>query len=176
MSDIAVALVAAVAANGVIGADGGMPWRLSSDLRRFKALTLGHPVVMGRRTFESIGKPLPGRLNVVVSRDGGITGPDVIVAPSPEAALARAAAAARAAGLDTVFVIGGGTIYAAAMPEADRLHITHVEAEPGGDTHFPPIDPALWEPIAEERVPAGDRDTAPTRYVVYKRRQNAASR
>ena len=159
MSDIAVALVAAVAANGVIGADGGMPWRLSSDLRRFKALTLGHPVVMGRRTFESIGKPLPGRLNVVVSRDGGITGPDVIVAPSP-----------------TVCVIGGGTIYAAAMPAADRLHITHVEAEPGGDTHFPPIDPALWEPTAEERVPAGDRDTAPTRYVVYKRRQNAASR
>ncbi len=176
MSDVAIALVAAVAENDVIGTAGDMPWRLSSDLRRFKALTLGHPVVMGRRTFASIGRPLPGRDNIVVSRNPAFAADGVEAASSLDAGLALAFAAARKAGLDTVFVIGGGELYAAAMERADRLHITHVAASPEGDTHFPPIDPAIWEPESEERVAAGEKDTAATRYVVYRRRISAASR
>jgi dihydrofolate reductase len=175
-ADVTVSIIAAVAANGVIGEGGAMPWRLSTDLRRFKALTLGKPVVMGRRTFESIGKPLPGRANIVVSRRDGYRPEGVSVAASLDAALAEARAAARRAGLDEVFVIGGGEIYAAAMPHADRLHITHVAARPAGDTLFPAIDPGVWTRVSVEDVPAGERDTAPTAYVVYIRRDRAASR
>lgn len=176
MTDVAVALIAAVARNGVIGADGAMPWRLSTDLRRFKALTLGHPVVMGRRTYEAIGKPLPGRANIVVSRRADFAPSGTTVASSLPAGLAAARGAAKAAGVDTVFVIGGGEIYRAALPLADRLLITHVEAEPEGDTRFPAIDAAQWRIVAEETVPAGATDSAKTRFVNYERRQTAASR
>jgi len=176
VSAVEVAIVAAVAENGVIGAEGAMPWRLSSDLRRFKALTLGHPVVMGRKTFASIGRALAGRDNIVVTRTPGFSAEGVASAPSLDAALRLAEAAARKAGVDTVFVIGGGVLYEATMSRADRLHVTHVEARPDGDTHFPPIDPATWRAVSEETVPAGEKDTAPTRYVVYRRRESAASR
>lgn len=176
MSDVTVAIIAAVARNGVIGADGAMPWRLSTDLRRFKALTLGHPVVMGRRTFEAIGRPLPGRTNIVVSRRDGFAPEGVTVAPSLAAGLAAGRHAAAAAGVDTLFVIGGGEIYRAALPVAGRLLITHVEAEPDGDTRFPAIDPAEWAAVAEESVPAGATDSAATRFVNYERRETAASR
>jgi dihydrofolate reductase len=176
VSHVTVALIAAVAANGVIGAGGAMPWRLSTDLRRFKALTTGHPVIMGRATFESIGKPLPGRINIVVSGQDGFAPEGVTVATSPEAALERASSAAQDAGVDAVFVIGGATLYAAMLPSADALHITHVEASPEGDTWFPAIDPAVWEPVNEERHPAGDKDTAATVYTVYRRRGDHPSR
>ena len=176
MSDIEIAVIAAVARNGVIGADGGMPWRLSTDLRRFKALTLGHPVVMGRGTFAAMGKPLPGRDNIVVTRNPDFAADGVEVAPSLESALDHAAAAAARSSVDTVFVIGGGELYAAAMPRADRLHITHVEATPSGDTRFPAIDPATWQPVSEQETAVGEKDTAPTRYVIYRRRESAASR
>jgi dihydrofolate reductase len=176
VSDVTVALIAAVAANGVIGAGGAMPWRLSTDLRRFKALTTGHPVIMGRATFESIGKPLPGRLNIVVSGQDGFRPEGVTVATSPEAALERARNAARHAGIDAVFVIGGARLYAATLPLADMLHITHVEASPEGDTWFPAIDSAIWEPVSEERQPAGPKDTAATVYTVYRRRGDPPSR
>jgi dihydrofolate reductase len=176
VNDVAVSIIAAVAENGVIGESGAMPWRLSTDLRRFKALTLGKPVVMGRRTFESIGKPLPGRANFVVSRRQGYRPEGVTVAASLDAALAGARAAASEAGLDEVFVIGGGEIYAAAMPHADRLHITHVAARPAGDTLFPAIDPTVWTSVSREDVPAGEKDTAPTAYTVYARRDRVASR
>jgi len=176
VSDIGIAIIAAVARNGVIGADGAMPWRLSSDLRRFKALTLGHPVVMGRRTFEAIGRPLPGRPNIVVSRRSDFAPDGAIVAASLDAALAEAGRLARESGSGMVFVIGGGEIYRAALPFADRLLITHVEAEPTGDTRFPDIDPDAWLATGEERVPPGEKDSAATRFVTYERRESVASR
>lgn len=170
MSDVAVSLIAAVAANGIIGDGGGMPWRLSTDMRRFRALTMGKPVVMGRRTFESVGKPLAGRTNIVVSRRPDYRPDGATVADSPAAALAMAIDAARQSGLDEVFVIGGGELYAAALPLADRLYITHVDVRPTGDTRFPAIDPAIWRPVSEERVPSGEKDSAATTFVVYGRR------
>ena len=176
MNDVAVSIIAAVAENGVIGDGGAMPWRLSTDLRRFKALTLGKPVVMGRRTFESIGKPLPGRANIVVSRRSDYRPEGATAAPSLDAALEAAKAAARESGLDEIFVIGGGEIYAAAMPYADRLHITHVAGRPAGDTRFPVIDPAVWTRVSEEHVPPGGKDTAATTYAVYRRFDRATSR
>ena len=176
MSEITIAIIAAVARDGVIGADGAMPWRLATDLRRFKALTLGHPVVMGRRTFESIGRPLPGRTNIVISRRTDFAPEGTIVVGSLEAALGEARHAAAADRRDTVFVIGGGEVYRAALPYADRLLVTHVDAEPAGDTRFPDIDPTDWKAETEQRIPAGDDDTAATRFVDYRRRETAVSR
>ena len=163
-----VSIIAAVAENGVIGADGAMPWRLSTDMKRFRLLTMGKPVIMGRKTFESIGKPLAGRLNVVVTGNPGFRADGIAVVPNLEAALALATDRAAEAG--EVVVIGGGQVYAAAMDLAARLYITHVTAEPVGDVHFPDIDPAVWRPVSQEEVPAGERDTAATRFVVYERR------
>ena len=163
-----VSIIAAVAENGVIGAHGAMPWRLSTDMKRFRLLTMGKPVIMGRKTFESIGKPLAGRLNVVVTGNPGFRADGIAVVPNLEAALALATDRAAEAG--EVVVIGGGQVYAAAMDLAARLYITHVAAEPVGDVHFPDIDPAVWRPVSQEEVPAGERDTAATRFVVYERR------
>lgn len=169
MTDIRIAIIAAVAANGVIGAGGAMPWRLRTDMQRFKRLTMGKPVIMGRKTFEGIGKPLAGRVNIVVSRRADFASEGVTIAPSLEAALIAAEEGARASGDEEIMVIGGGTIYAAAMPLADRLYITHVEGTPEGDTRFPPIDPAVWRSTTAERVPAGERDSAATTFVIYER-------
>ena len=160
-----ISLVAAVAANGVIGDGRKMPWRLSSDMHRFKTLTMGKPVVMGRKTFETIGKPLTGRRNIVLSRRGDLAPDGVVVVHSLDAALARAAET----GAAEVMVIGGGEVYAEMIGEADRLYITHVEATPTGRTRFPPIDPVVWRAGPEERLPAGEKDTAATRFVVYDR-------
>lgn len=170
---VAVAIIAAVGRNGVIGDGVGMPWRLSTDLRRFKALTLGKPVVMGRRTYETIGKPLPGRANIVVTRRTDFAPEGVTVAGSIGEALARAKAAAAASGADEVMVIGGGEIYAAAMEQAKRLYITHVMADPAGTVHFPVIDPGEWRLVSSEDVPAGEKDSAATRYAIYERRNSA---
>jgi dihydrofolate reductase len=164
-----VSLIAAVAANGVIGDRGALPWRLSSDQKRFRRLTMGKPVVMGRKTFESIGKPLEGRDNIVVSRRPGFAADGVTVASGLAAALAVAATSARASGGDEIMVIGGGEVYAAALRLADRLYITHVDAKPGGDARFPTIDPAVWRVVSREQLPAGERDTAATAFAVYER-------
>jgi dihydrofolate reductase len=168
--DVSVALIAAVADNGVIGDGAAMPWRLSSDLRRFKALTLGKPVVMGRRTFESIGKPLPGRTNIVVTRNPDFASAGIVVVTDIAGALATARQAAREDGHREAFVIGGGEVYRQAMTAADCLHITHVHARPAGDVTFPPIEDYLWERISAEDVPTGDKDSAATTYAVYRRR------
>jgi dihydrofolate reductase len=170
MSVPKIDVIAAVAANGVIGADGGMPFRLSTDLRRFKALTLGKPVIMGRKTYDSIGKALPGRLNIVITRSQSFSPADAAVARSLDDALAIAARQAEADGVDTICVIGGGEIYALAMSRADQLLITHIEAEIGGDTFFPPIDAGRFEAESEQHVPAGEKDSHATRYVVYRKR------
>ncbi len=164
-----IALIAAVATNGVIGDGAGMPWRLSSDMKRFKALTMGKPVVVGRKTFETFGKPLPGRTNIVVTRQGGYRPAGALVAASLDSALARAAAVAETTGVDEIMVLGGGEIYAAAIGRADRLYVTHVAAEPAGSTHFPPIDPGAWRVVSREAVPAGEKDSAATVFTVYER-------
>lgn len=163
-----ISIIAAVAENRVIGSDGKMPWRLSTDMKRFKRLTMGKPVVMGRKTFESIGKPLAGRLNVVVTRQPGFRQEGVAVAASLDAALALAMEAAGSENGE-VIVAGGGEIYAAAIGLADRLYITHVEACPEGDTRFPDIDPAVWRATATESVPAAEKDSAASRFVIYER-------
>jgi dihydrofolate reductase len=164
---IRLSIIAAVAENGVIGAGNAMPWKLSSDLKRFKALTMGKPVVMGRKTFESIGKPLPGRLNIVVTRQRDFAPEGVTVVANVDAALV--AGEERAAGDDEIMVIGGGEIYRSAIDRADRLYITHVEAAPEGDTHFPAIDPAVWRATTAERLPSGPKDSEATTFVIYER-------
>lgn len=162
----------AIAANGIIGREGGLPWRLSTDLKRFKAETTGKPVIMGRKTWESFPKrPLPGRLNVVVTRDMTFRDEGAEVVHSLGDAISLGRVRGRCAnGADELCVIGGGEIYAQALPVADELHVTHVLADIDGDTRFPAIDPVLWEAVSSEDVPAGERDTHATRHVVYKRR------
>ena len=164
---IRLSLIAAVAENSVIGAGNAMPWKLSSDLKRFKSLTMGKPVIMGRKTFASIGKALPGRPNIVVTRQPGFAPTGVTVVPSVDAALV--AAEERAAGADEIMVIGGGEIYRAAITLADRLYVTHVEATPAGDTHFPAIDPAIWRATTAERLPSGPKDSEASTFVIYER-------
>ena len=166
-----IVIVVAVADNGVIGRDGGLPWRLSSDLRRFKAETMGRPVLMGRRTWESIGRPLPGRLNIVVSRDRSFRAEGAETATTLTDALTLARVRGRCLPGEAIFVIGGGEIYRQAMPIADRLYVTHVLASPYGDTTFPEIDPADWREVSSEDHPVGEKDTEPTRFVVYARRR-----
>jgi len=159
----------AAAENGVIGRQGELPWRLSSDLKRFKAATMGKPVIMGRKTWEGLGRPLPGRLNIVVTRDPTYAAEGADVVRSVEAGLARGRVWAQQAGVDEICVIGGGEIYRQALPLADTLHVTHVLAAPEGDAHFPPVDPMRWRAVATQELPAGERDSEPTRHVVYER-------
>lgn len=165
-NSLRIGLYAAVAENGVIGRDGDMPWHLSTDLKRFKATTMGKPVVMGRKTWESIGRPLPGRLNIVITRrqDFRPDGARVVSSLQEAIELAR-----REGEGDEIAVIGGGEIYAQAIAHADLLHVTHVDAAVEGDTRFPSIDPAIWTPISSEQIPAGERDSYPTRHVIYAR-------
>jgi len=166
---LTVTLVVAIAEGGIIGREGGLPWRLSTDMKRFKAVTMGHPVVMGRRTWESLPKrqALPGRTNIVVTRDPGYRAEGAIVAHSLDEALE---VASRSPGGEEIQVIGGGQIYRDVLGRADRLDVTHVLAQVDGDTRFPPIDPAEWQPVSEETIPAGEKDQYPTRHVVYERR------
>ena len=148
-------LVVAVADNDVIGKDGAMPWHVPADLRHFRRLTVGKPVVMGRKTFESIGKPLPGRHNIVLTRQAGWHADGVTIASN----LAEAVAAAglhRDARAPQIMVIGGAQIYAEALPVVTRAELTRIHVSPEGDTHFPPLDPAQWKQIAQERHPAQD--------------------
>ncbi|GAB2183667.1 dihydrofolate reductase [Roseibium sp. LAB1] len=164
-------LIAAVARNGIIGADNDMPWRLPSDLKYFKQLTLGKPVIMGRKTFLSFGgKPLPGRPHVIVSRDPDYAPEGAEAATSFEAALQRGAELADDLGVDQVMCIGGGQLYAQAIDNADRLEITEVDAQPSGDTRFPHIDPAVWQEVRREPGLRTDRDSTDFTFVTYRRK------
>lgn len=167
-----ISIHVAIADNGVIGRDGGLPWRLSTDLKRFKAETMGKPVVMGRKTWESFPKrPLPGRANIVITRNPDFRPDGAEVVRSLDEALSLARVRGRCSpGGDEVCVIGGGEIYAQALDRADALHVTHVHVSPDGDTRFPAIDPAVWEAVSTEDVPAGEKDSHATRHVVYRRR------
>jgi dihydrofolate reductase len=143
-------LVAAVAENGVIGRDGALPWRLAGDLKRFKSLTLKKPVLMGRRTFASIGRALPGRANIVLTRDPSFRAEGVRSAPNLAAALAIAEQEARRLGADEIAIIGGAALYAETLPRAHRLYLTEVHAKPPGTTYFPAFDRKQWREIARE--------------------------
>ncbi|WP_238737336.1 dihydrofolate reductase [Rhodopseudomonas infernalis] len=162
-------LVVAVAENGVIGQGNAIPWRLKSDLQRFKAITLNKPVLMGRKTYQSIGRPLPGRTNIVVTRDAAFKARGVVAAPSFEAAEQVAIGDALRRFATEIVVIGGAEIYAHWLPFASRIELTEVHASPEGDTTFPTIDRAQWQEVARERQAAGPADTADFSYVTYRR-------
>ena len=157
-------LVVAAARNGVIGRDNGLPWRLPADLAHFKRLTLGHPILMGRRTWDSIGRPLPGRLNLVLTRDPSFQAAGASVVHS----LAEARAAA--GGAERLMVIGGAELYRACLDAADVVHLTEVDAEPEGDVYFPPFDEADWREVRREAHPAGEDDEYAFVFRVLERR------
>jgi dihydrofolate reductase len=165
-------IIAAVSQNGVIGREGDMPWRLSTDLKRFKALTLGKPVIVGRRTFDSFGgRPLPGRPHVIVTRNRDFRYDGVDVASSLAEAIEIAGRKAQETGSDEIFVLGGGEIYKQAIGIADMMFITHVETSiSDGDTVFPAIDADVFDKVDEVAVPAGEKDSYPTRFATYARR------
>lgn len=164
-----IVFVVAVAENGVIGRDNAMPWHLKSDLKRFKAITFNRPVIMGRKTFASIGRPLPGRTNIVVTRDKMFQARGVVVVTSLEAAhdIARGDALRRF--VTEIMVIGGADIFQQWFEKADRLEVTEVHDKPEGDTFLPPVDPAAWEEVARTHHSKADGDTADFSYVTYKR-------
>jgi dihydrofolate reductase len=159
-----VTIIAALGRNRVIGKDNRMPWHISDDLKRFKALTLGHPVVMGRKTFQSIGKPLSGRDNIVITRSHAFAAPGCRVVHSLAEALTAAQGAAE------VFVIGGAEIYAPALPLADRLQLTEVDAAIDGDAYFPQFDRSAWQEIARESRSTEGPNGLSYDFVTYERR------
>ena len=166
-----IVIIVAVAENGVIGANGAIPWRLKSDMLRLKAMTMGKPIVMGRKTFESFPRrPLPGRTNIVVTRDAAYRAAGAVVTTSFADAEAIATGDALRRFATEIAIIGGTEIFAAWMGRADRLEITEVHARPDGDTRFPAIDPADWEEAARVRNPAGPGDSADFSYVTFRRR------
>ncbi len=162
-----ISIIVAAAENGVIGRGGELPWRLSADLRRFKQVTMGHTVIMGRRTWESIGRPLPGRKTVIVTRNAGYSTEfqDVNIAQSIDAAIQKAAQV----GDDEAFIVGGAELYWAALPQADRLYFTRVNANVEGDTSFPEVAWNQWRLIESEQHSADDKNEYPFAFEVYER-------
>ena len=161
-----LSIIAAIASNGVIGRGNDLPWHLSEDLKRFKRLTMGHHLIMGRKTFESIGRPLPGRSMIVISRRKRPLPEGVQLADSLEAAVGMASDQ----GEDEAFVAGGAEIYALALPKADRLYLTRIEAAFDGDTYFPDIDDAVWKITREQRFPASRNAPWDFRFQILERR------
>ncbi|WP_441260438.1 dihydrofolate reductase [Bradyrhizobium sp. 521_C7_N1_3] len=164
-----IVFVVAIAENGVIGAGNAMPWRMKSDMARFKALTIGKPVIMGRKTFETLRRPLPNRTNIVITRDADYRANGAIVTTSAANAGAVALGDALRRSVAEIAVIGGAEIYRQWLDRADRLEITEVHARPEGDTHFD-IDKAEWDEVGRIRHPAGPDDSADYSYVTYRRR------
>ena len=159
-----ISLIVAVAQNGIIGTGGTMPWHITEDFAHFKAVTLGHSVVMGRKTYESIGRPLPRRRNIVITRNAELQIEGCEMATSLEGALAMCE------GEEEVFIIGGGEIYRQAMPLAHKLYITHVGISAEGDTRFPEIDPTIWREVSREEFARGKEFDHPFSFVDYERR------
>jgi dihydrofolate reductase len=168
-----VVFIVAVAANGVIGRNNEIPWRLKADMQRFRALTLGKPIVMGRKTFLSMKRPLPGRTNIVMTRDASFSAPGAVVTTSLAAALEVARGDALRRTVSEIAVIGGADVYAQWLDRADRLEITEVHAQPEGDTRFAAPDPASWQETARERHLAAAGDSADYSYVTWRRRRQA---
>jgi len=160
-----LSLIVAMSRNRAIGRAGTLPWRLSDDLKRFKQLTMGHPIIMGRKTFESIGKPLPGRTSIVVTRQADFHPPNVLVSKSLSDAIRLAASKDD----QEAFVVGGGEIYAAALPLVDRLYVTSVDAHVEGDTYFPEWEQRDWHLIEETYQPSSEKNSYDCRFLVYDR-------
>jgi dihydrofolate reductase len=171
IGDPALVAVVALAQNGVIGRDDGLVWRLRTDLQRFKAITLGKPLIMGRKTFQSIGRPLPGRATIVLTRDPAFAADGVEVAHAPEAAHDAGRRAALRLGAEEIVVAGGGEIYRLFLPLTGRIRATLVETEAEGDATFPwPLEPDAWRLVAEEAAAAGPHDDFPMRFLDFERR------
>ena len=164
-----LALIVAAAQNGVIGRNNGLPWHLPEDLRYFKRVTMGKPIVMGRKTYESIGRPLPGRTNIVISRNASWQAEGVRVLPTVEDALTLAEEVALIDGAEELMVIGGAEIYRSALPLAGRLYLTEVHAEVAGDAFLPDIDWSQWREVGRERHGASDTNPYDYSFVVYDR-------
>ena len=164
-----IVLIVAVAENGAIGRGNDIPWRLKADQQRLKAMTMGKPVVMGRKTFVSLRRPLPGRTNIVITRDLDFSAAGAVVTRSLADALVVAKGDALRRLATEIAVIGGAEIYAASMPMADRLEVTEVHTKIDGDTFFPAIDPSIWQETARCRNTATADDTADYSYVTYRR-------
>ena len=164
-----IVLVAAIADNGVIGRGNKLPWRLKSDMRHFRTVTMGKPVIVGRKTYLSIGKPLTGRTTIVVSGDPTFAAPGIVVAPNLDAAFAAARGDARRRGTDAIVIAGGADIYAQALPQATHLAVTHVHKHVDGDVRFPAIDPKIWRETARDEHEAAAEDDAPFAFVSYER-------
>lgn len=158
-----VSMIAALARNGVIGRDNGLPWRLPSDLKRFKSITMGKPIIMGRRTHESIGRPLPGRHNIVVTRKKGYRSSGCTIVHSLDEALESAA------GSEEVMVIGGAELYEQFLPRAGRLYLTLIDQEFEGDTYFPDFDRSQWVEVLSEAVAPAEQDPISYRFVIWER-------
>jgi dihydrofolate reductase len=159
-----ISIIVAASTNDVIGRDGDLPWHLPDDLKNFKRLTTGKPIIMGRKTYESIGRPLPDRQNIVMTRDGGYEAPGCNVVPTAEAALGAAA------GAHEVMIIGGSGIYDTFLPMADRIFLTRVHAEVDGDVRFPAPDPVLWEQVSLESHDRDERHAYAFDFTVFERR------
>lgn len=155
---INLALVAALGENRVIGRDGALPWRIPSDLKRFKAVTMGKPILMGRKTWQSLPGALPGRSNIVLSRSGSLGAPGGWLYSEIEAGLAAARAMARRSGVNEICVIGGAELYAALIAQADRLYLSEVAARPDGDAFFPHVDMTHFREVEREAVPPSLKD------------------
>lgn len=160
-----LSMIVAVAENGVIGSKNQLPWDLPDDMRRFRELTEGHPVIMGRKTFASIGHPLPRRRNIVITRDTASEIPGCSVVGSVEEAME----VARNESTDEAFIIGGGQIYLQSLPIADRVYLTRVHASFEGDVVFPPLDAQEWQEVSHERHAADDRHSVAFTFLVYDR-------
>ena len=167
---VRIAMIVGVAENRVIGSDQTIPWRIPSDMAFFKRTTMGKPLIMGRKQFETVGRPLPGRSNIVVTRQAGYQPEGVLVVASLEAAIELAREIARRDGAEEVMVIGGGDIYAQMMDRADRLYVSHIELSPTGDVLFPVIDPAVWMVVEQPEITPSPKDEGRYRINVYERR------
>ena len=164
-----ISIIVAAAENGVIGNAGTLPWRMSSDLKRFRALTMGKPVVMGRKTFQSLPKALDGRDNIVVTRDAGFRADGAETTPNLPAAIALARQHGERRGAAEIMIIGGGELYAAGLPLASRVYLTRVHATIAGDTTFPNIDPAEWRLTSQETLPRGPNDDHDATLMIFER-------
>ncbi len=167
-----LALIVAQGLNRVIGNDNKLPWYLPDDLRYFKEVTMGKPIIMGRKTFESIGKPLPGRLNIVITRDSNWSAEGVKVVSGLGDAIEVGEGQALIDGVEEAVIIGGAQIYAQSLSIDDRLYLTQVEAEPEGDAYFPEIDYSQWQELGRQSFPAGDQPNRyPYSFIVYDRKE-----
>jgi dihydrofolate reductase len=163
-----LSLLVAVSTTGVIGRDNALPWKLSADLRRFRRLTTGHAIIMGRKTYESIGRPLPERTNIVVTRQADFIAPGCAVVTDIDAAIRKAH---EAHGEDAeVFIVGGAEIYRQTLDRADRLYLTQVETDASGDTYLPTIDLSQWQLVEETHHAADDKNEYPHTFAIYDRK------